>query len=299
LFRACAFFAGGLKYSEQGFGASATQLNSSLLTISVIAVLLPAAFHFTANISDAQETRDILSVSHGVALVLLIIYAGYLWFQLYSHTALYSDEGSDIAKSTVYSPRKRHFPLKFKDPESSGTLTAEKSKQEDDATELETPQMTVWMTICLLTIVTVLVAVTAEWLVDSINGLTDSGRISKEFVGVILLPIVGNAAEHVTAVTVSVKDKLTLSLAVAVGSSIQIALFVVPFIVTLGWIMNKPLTLLFDPYESVALFLSVLTVNYVVQDGKSNWLEGFILMGLYLILAVTFWYYPGSGSSTC
>jgi len=144
-----------------------------------------------------------------------------------------------------------------------------------------------------------LVAVTAEWLVDSISGLTAGGRINKEFVGVILLPIVGNAAEHVTAVTVSVKDKLTLSLGVAVGSSIQIALFVVPFIVILAWMMGKPLTLLFDPYESVALFLSVLTVNYVVQDGKSNWLEGFILMGLYLILAVTFWYYPGSANLSC
>jgi len=150
------------------------------------------------------------------------------------------------------------------------------------------------MTIGLLAVVTVIVAVTAEWLVDSIDGLTDSGHISKEFVGVVLLPIVGNAAEHVTAVSVSVKDKLTLSLGVAVGSSIQIALFVIPFIVTLGWILGKPLTMLFDPFESVALFLAVITVNYVVQDGKSNWLEGVILMSLYIILATTFFFYPGS-----
>jgi Ca2+:H+ antiporter len=143
------------------------------------------------------------------------------------------------------------------------------------------------------------VAVTAEWLVNSIDGLVEGGHISKEFVGVILLPIVGNAAglsdpaplhsltqcrthiligivEHLTAVTVSVKDKLTLSLGVAVGSSIvrhlpelhrralilflhssqQIALFIIPFIVTLAWILGKPLTMLFDPYESIVLFLS-------------------------------------------
>jgi len=143
----------------------------------------------------------------------------------------------------------------------------------------------------------VLVALTAEFLLDSMEGVTSTGHISKEFVGIILLPIVGNAAEHVTAVTVSVKDKLNLSLGVAVGSSIQIALFVIPFIVTLSWILKKPLTLLFDPYESIAMFLSVLTVNYVVQDSKSNWLEGFILMALYLILAVTFWFYPGSDTS--
>jgi len=157
--------------------------------------------------------------------------------------------------------------------------------------------LSLYMTIGLLVVVTVLVAITAEWLVDSIDGLTTTHPISKEFVGIILLPIVGNAAEHVTAVSVSVKDKLNLSLSVAVGSSIQIALFVIPFIVILGWILGKPLTLLFDPYESIAMFLAVLTVNYVVQDGKSNWLEGFILMGLYVILGVTFWFYPGSDPS--
>jgi len=97
----------------------------------------------------------------------------------------------------------------------------------------------------------------------------------------------------VTAVTVSVKDKLTLSLGVAVGSSIQIALFVIPFLVVIAWIMNKPLTMLFDPFESVVLFLAVITVNYAVADGKSNWLEGMILMSLYLIIGVSFWFYPG------
>jgi len=158
-------------------------------------------------------------------------------------------------------------------------------------------------TIVLLIVVTVLVAITAKFLVDSIDELTSSGHISKGFVGLILLPIVGNASEHITAITVSVKNKITLSLGVAVGSSIQIALFVIPFIVILGWIMGKPLTLLFDPFESIVLFLAVLTVNYVVQDGKSNWLEGMILMCLYVIIAVTFWYYPVSDPagilSTC
>lgn len=91
--------------------------------------------------------------------------------------------------------------------------------EEEDEDE-EKPQMSVHMTAALLVVVTVLVAVTAEWLVDSINGLVEQGGISREFVGLVLLPIVGNAAEHVTAVTVSVKDKLTLSLGVAVGSSI-------------------------------------------------------------------------------
>jgi len=173
--------------------------------------------------------------------------------------------------------------------------------EEDDEDE-EVPELSLAVTIILLVFVTVLVAVTAEWLVDSIDGLASGGAISKEFIGLILLPIVGNAAEHATAVTVSIKDKLTLSLGVAVGSSIQIALFVIPFIVILGWIIGRPITMLFDPFESIVLFLSVLTVNYVVQDGRSNWLEGMILICLYIIIALVFWFYPGTeldGLLTC
>ncbi|KAL7279025.1 calcium/proton exchanger [Trametes coccinea BRFM310] len=333
------FFAGGMKYSEQGFGISVTQLNSSLLIISVIAVLIPAAFHLVADssIQDPQEASDILSVSRGSAIILLFIYGSYLVFQLFSHKALYDEKHSDVFRSTQYAGREKKraaaaessaaeqssqngssIPLTSVTGEriqgspsgsvshehdvEAGTL-ANSTHGEAEEEEVEEPQMSVPMTIGLLAVVTVLVAVTAEWLVDSINGLVETGGINREFIGLILLPIVGNAAEHVTAVTVSVKDKLTLSLGVAVGSSIQIALFVIPFIVTLAWIMGKPLSLLFDPFESIVLFFSVLVVNYVVQDGKSNWLEGMLLMCLYVILAVTFWYYPGvtelSSSFSC
>ncbi|KAF8625549.1 hypothetical protein AX15_005316 [Amanita polypyramis BW_CC] len=299
------FFAGGLKFSEQGFGLSATQLNSSLLTISVIAVLLPAAFKFFVTSTDQIEENDILRVSHGVAIILLFIYCSYLVFQLYSHTILYDDNRGDVFQSTKYDLKKKK---KAKADEADaatntaqsitgsndGTPTDEERGTKDDNDSEEMPEMNLIVALLLLVGVTVLVAVTSEFLVDSINGLTATGTITEEFVGLILLPIVGNAAEHVTAVTVSVKDKLNLSLGVAVGSSIQISLFVIPFVVVLGWILGKPMSLLFDGYESIALFLSVLTVNYVVQDGKSNWLEGMILICLYLILAVTFWFYPGS-----
>jgi len=296
------FFAGGTRFSEQGFGVSAVQLNSSLLTISVIGLLLPAAFHFATEVStDPKEGSQILALSHGSALILLFIYGSYLFFQLQTHTFLYS--GKDIPKSTSYA-KKAPKEKKSKEKMShagSETVSApssgghdEEAAHEPEEEEEETPQLSLPMTAILLCVVTALVAVTANFLVNSIDGLTDTGKISKEFVGIILLPIVGNAAEHVTAVTVSVKDKLTLSLGVAVGSSIQIALFVIPFIVTLGWIIGKPMTLLFDPYQSIVLFLAVITVNYCVQDGKSNWLEGMILICLYLILGVTFWFYPGS-----
>ncbi|KAF9223872.1 calcium/proton exchanger [Gyrodon lividus] len=331
------FFAGGMRFSEQGFGTSAVQLNSSLLTISVIAVLLPGAFYMAlqGQTDEASIDQEILKMSHGVAIILLFIYLSYLVFQLFSHKALYQDDSYEIQESKKYvgenpfsgklkrrfrrgkqpgasnstitgspvvnspptSPQPDH--VHFEQDDTTATTHSEprsdpESMQQFEIEQVEEPQMSVAVSLGLLLVVTVLVAVTAEFLVDSINGMTESAGIPKEFVGVILLPIVGNAAEHVTAVTVSVKDKLTLSLGVAVGSSIQIALFVIPFIVTLAWMLGKPLTLLFDPLQSIVLFLSVLTVNYVVQDGRSNWLEGMILMCLYLILCVTFWYYPGT-----
>ena len=158
-----------------------------------------------------------------------------------------------------------------------------------------------------LVLITVLVAVCAEYLVDSIDSIVQTAHISKTFIGLVLLPIVGNAAEHVTAVVVALKDKMDLAIGVAIGSSMQIALLVTPFLVILGWIMDKPMTLHFETFETVVFFLSVLITSYViavslpsslkplfqrkltiVQDGKSNYLEGAMLLGMYTIIALAF-----------
>ncbi|OAX39015.1 calcium proton exchanger [Rhizopogon vinicolor AM-OR11-026] len=290
------FFAGGLRFSEQGFGQSTVQLNSSLLTISVITVLLPGAFHMVLQGRpeyDELSTDDaILKTSHGVAIILLFIYAFYLVLQLFLHKVLCGDNNEDMQQTkdcggeNSFRLHRRHnrknniMGEQFMLPPSSthdvGAATTSSSTHPEGAipdvelgshsaekSEAEEPLMSVVACLWLLVIVTMLVAVTAEFLIDSIDGLTASGAISKD-------------------------------LGVAVGSSIQIALFVIPFIVTLGWIMGKPLTLLFDPLESIVMFLAVITVNYAVQDDRSNLLGGMTLMCLYMILAVTFWYYPGT-----
>ncbi|KAJ7659506.1 Sodium/calcium exchanger protein-domain-containing protein [Mycena rosella] len=320
------FFTGGIKFAEQGFGMGAAQLNSSLLTLSAACVLLPTAYNMVqlayrsasadgtdgsvltnssmpvngTVVSEDVVQAQILKFSHGLAIIMLFIYICYIVFQLGSHAAMFKDDSTDIAKSTAYmrntpSPsggRADNNQEMFSIPKVMEPESMERAVDESEE-EMESPQLNGWVCLGLLLVVTALVGVTAEFLVGSINGLTESGHITKEFVGIILLPIVGNAAEHVSAVTVAIKDKLTLSIGVAVGSSIQIALFVIPFIVLVGWGMGKPLTLLFDPYEVACLFVAVLTVNYVLQDGKSNWLEGMILMCLYLILATLFFSYPG------
>ena len=152
--------------------------------------------------------------------------------------------------------------------------------------------------VILLLVSTGLVAVCAEFLVASINYLVDNTSVSEAFVGLIILPIVGNAAEHVTAVTVASKNKMDLAIGVAVGSSIQIALFVTPVIVLLGWILNKDMSLYFSLFETISLFVSAFIVNFLVLDGRSNYLEGALLIAAYVIIALAAFFYPDSNEQS-
>lgn len=146
---------------------------------------------------------------------------------------------------------------------------------------------------------TALVALCAEFMVDAIDGIVDGkSGISETFVGLILLPIVGNAAEHVTAVTVAMKNKMDLAIGVAIGSSIQIALFVTPLVVILGWIMNKEMTLYFTLFETISMFVSAFIVNFLVLDGRSNYLEGSLLCASYVIIALAAFFYPDSDEAS-
>ncbi|KAF1987999.1 hypothetical protein K402DRAFT_392281 [Aulographum hederae CBS 113979] len=147
--------------------------------------------------------------------------------------------------------------------------------------------------VVLLLASTALVAVCAEFLVDAIPAMiADSPNISQAFIGLIILPIVGNAAEHVTAVTVAARNKMDLSIGVAVGSSIQIAIFVTPVVVLLGWCMDKDMSLYFNLFETVCLFVTAFVVNFLILDGRSNYLEGALLMAAYVIIALAAFYYP-------
>ncbi|PSR80232.1 Sodium/calcium exchanger protein-domain-containing protein [Coniella lustricola] len=166
------------------------------------------------------------------------------------------------------------------------------SAEEDD----DEPEISRTSAVLLLLGSTALVALCAEFMVDAIDGIIGNGGsgVSETFVGLILLPIVGNAAEHVTAVTVAMKNKMDLAIGVAIGSSIQIALFVTPLVVILGWIMNKDMTLYFTLFETISMFVSAFIVNFLVLDGRSNYLEGSLLCASYVIIAVAAFFYPDS-----
>ena len=155
--------------------------------------------------------------------------------------------------------------------EPEADLEAMAAELDDDEEE---PTMSFWTALGGLIFVTGLVSLYSDWLVSSIDGFTESSGISKTFVGLIILPVVGNAVEHITAVTVAMKNKMDLSMGVAVGSSAQVSLFVVPFIILYGWAKDINMTLNFPPFEIMLYILAVVIVTNCVSNGKSNWLEG-------------------------
>jgi Ca2+:H+ antiporter len=181
----------------------------------------------------------------------------------------------------------------------------EKLGNESDDDDKDGIPMSRTAAVVMLLVSTGLVALCAEFLVDAIPLMTKDSAVSQAFIGLIILPIVGNAAEHVTAVTVAAKNKMDLSIGVAVGSSIQIgmylgrgmvlfvsgwltwvsALFVTPLVVILGWAMNRDMSLYFTLFETVSLFVTVFVVNFLVLDGRSNYLEGALLIACYIIIA--------------
>jgi Ca2+:H+ antiporter len=146
--------------------------------------------------------------------------------------------------------------------------------------------------VIMLLATTGLVALCAEFLVNSIDHLISTTNVSQAFVGLIILPIVGNAAEHVTAVTVAAKNKMDLAINIALGSSIQIALFVTPLMVILGWILDNEMSLYFSLFETVSLFASAFIVSFLMIDGRSNYLEGALLIAAYVIIALGAFFYP-------
>jgi len=285
----CFFFGGIVNMNdrngagtEQSFASITAQTTSSLMTLSAASMILPGTLFMIINPADDKEAtkRTILALSRGTAIILLILYVMYLFFQLKTHHNLFSGESDSDSGSQNGS-----------DVENHNSNSDQHHDDEDDKEDSE-EHMSPWSAGVVLILTTILVAICADYLVDSIDALVERAHISRNFIGLILIPIVGNAAEHVTAVVVAIKNKMDLAMGVAIGSSIQIALFVTPFLVILGWIMDRDMDLHFETFETVSFALSVLVVIYTVMDGKSNYLEGAMLMALYIIIALAFFVTP-------
>ncbi|MDM3855351.1 MAG: calcium/proton exchanger [Aphanizomenon gracile PMC649.10] len=246
---------GGIRYKEQTFESVVARVNASSMNLAVIAILLPTAMNYTS-IGISEATVQNLSLA--VAIVLILVYGLTLLFSMKTHAYLYEVGVAEI--------------------------------EEDEEVIHEKPNVWLWSGVLL--VCTLLVAWESELLVDSLEVATSKLGLSALFTGVILVPIIGNAAEHATAVTVAMKNKMDLSMSVAVGSSMQIALFVAPVLVIAGWIFGQPMDLDFNPFELVAVAVSVLIANSISSDGKSNWLEGTLLLAAYTVLGFAFYFHP-------
>ena len=245
-----AFVWGGIHYTEQKFSETQVSSNGSLLLLAMIVLVIPSVFNYT--VGGEQGAEGVANLSHIAALVLLLMYGLFLFFQFRTHVELFATETHDH----------------------------------------EEPEMSQRDAIILLVAATVLVSWMAEILVHSVEAAAEEVGLPHLFIGVILLPLFGNAAEHFTAVSVAAKDKMDLSFAISMGSSTQIAVFVAPLMVLISWILKVPLTFDFGMLETVSAFLAVLIVNIIASDGKSNWLEGAMLLGAYAVLGAAFMFHP-------
>ena len=296
------FFFGGLRRTEQFFNTTVAQTAASLLALAVASVIVPTVFDYNSTTSQ----QDVAKLSRGTSVILLLVYAAYLFFQLKTHQEVFNEEGQKVAaKPWSKGPLAKDNSPSLKqglaipgslmshgmpnqgENERLSRMLMNPQRLDEDEDEEEDPQLHFFVALATLAVSTAIIALCAEYMVDSIDAVTESSGLSKEFVGLILLPIVGNAAEHATAVTVAIKDKMDLAIGVAVGSSMQVALFLIPLLVIIGWGMgNEDMDLSFDLFQVAVMFVAVLLTNYLIGDGKSHWLEGFLLICLYAIIAV-------------
>ncbi|MEP6717170.1 MAG: calcium/proton exchanger [Terriglobia bacterium] len=247
-----AVLAGGIKHKEQRFNAVGARAKSTLLTLAAIGLIMPAAFHYLAG---ARAPVTEVSLSLAISIVLLFAYGAHLVFSLHTHKGLF----------------------------------------ESDAAQPGTPKplWSLGKSIAALVGATALIAWISEILVGSVEQAAVSLGMTRIFVGVIVVAVIGNAAEHSTAIMFALKNRMELSMGIAIGSSLQIALFVAPALVILSqFIGPRPMDLVFSPAEVLAVFLAVLITSQIAADGESNWLEGILLLAVYLIVAVVFFFLP-------
>ena len=250
---------GGARYSIQSFNKTAANLGTTMLTLAAIGLVVPAIFHYVVVGGSTPVAEQDLSLE--IAIILMATYILSLVFTLRTHKHLYAgghgEEADDAMGTTGWSTGK---------------------------------------SLLVLLVATAFVALMSEFLVGAVEATAKSFGMTEVFVGVIVVAIIGNAAEHSTAVLMAIKNKMDIAINIAVGSSIQIALFVAPTMVFLSYFIGpRPMDLVFTNFEVLAVTIAVAIMALISQDGESNWMEGVQLLAVYGILGIAFFYLPLSG----
>lgn len=253
---------GGLKNGTQTFDRRHASTNATLMILAVVALLIPSLFNPAIHgVAGGGATANELFLSEGIAVVMIV---------LYGLSVLYSFTGgkhTDAAHTTA----------------------------EDE--EHHKPQWTIQRCLIMLAAATFGIVVMSEFLVGAVESVTQTLGLTEFFIGIIVIPVVGNIAEHLVAVEVAYKNKMELSLAVSMGSSLQVALFVAPVLVFIALLFGQQLLLVFTTYELVTLVVTCLIAAFIAQDGESNWLEGAMLLAVYFVVALAFFFLPGTAGS--
>ena len=259
--------AGGAKYKTQTFDRTAASTSATALTLGAIALLIPTVFHLVAaNVPVAQggwTPQKEQNLSLAIAIVLIVTYVFTLYFSLVTHKEYFVGEAMQgVAQEVGH------------EEEASGD------------------HWTKGKSIAVLLVATGFVALISEFLVGAVEAARGALGFTEVFVGVIVVAIIGNAAEHSSAVLMAIRNKMDLSLGIALGSSLQIALFVAPILLFASYLFGKPMNLEFTIPEVVAVFGSILIVQQICSDGESNWIEGLQLLSVYAILGILFYFLP-------
>jgi len=245
-------FAGGMKFKVQNFNVTLAGLNGSLMIVAVIALFIPAVFLNTHAITASETT----TLSLVVAGILIFAYIAWLLFSMITHKKYLSDV-ADASQEELAHEHAAHW-----------------SKRKS---------------IVFLILATVMVAFVSEWMVGTLDSVTARFGLSEIFVGAFLVAIIGNAAEHSAAIMLAMKNKIGASVEIAVGSSLQIALFVAPVLIFISYFTGNTMDIVFTTIELVAIGVSVFIAKSIIQDGSTNWYEGLLLLVIYVILGVSFY----------
>ncbi len=266
-----AILAGGLRFESQEFSVGGARIQATMLTLATIALVMPAAFHHLAG-AGAGAAGSERTLSEEIAVVLLITYGLMLLFSLRTHRQLFDGTGAGDPVG---------------DPVATGAAAVE--ERAGHAT------WSVKRSLGVLVVSAALIGWVSEILVGSVVVAARDLGMTEVFVGVIVVAVVGNAAEHSTAVMMALRNRMDLAMWIAVGSSIQVALFVAPLLVFASLLIGPaPMDLVFTPTEVIAVGLAILITGQIAGDGRSNWLEGVQLLAVYLILAIVFYFLPPS-----
>ncbi|CAM8916299.1 unnamed protein product [Rhodiola kirilowii] len=251
---------GGLVVKEQRFDRKQADVNSLLLLVALLCHVLPLVFRIASvpAPNDDSAASATLLLSRACSIMMLLTYGAYLYFQLKSHRQLFEQSQQEVGDA------------------------------EEEVTEEDKPAIGFWSATCWLVGMTAIIALLSEYVVGTIEAASDSWGVSMSFIGIIVLPIVGNAAEHAGAIIFALKNKLDISLGVALGSATQISMFVVPLCVLAGWIMGIHMDLDLNLLETSSLAFSIIVTALTIQDGQSHYMKGVVLLICYLAISASF-----------